>query len=92
MVVVVFDNSAFGNVRLIQKERFGGRLIADSLTNPDFVKFAESFGAAAYRATDAAQLERAVKDAFASGRPALVHVPCGEMPSPWDMIMMPKVR
>lgn len=92
VVVVVFDNSAFGNVRLIQKERFGGRLIADSLTNPDFVKFAESFGAAAYRATDAAQLERAVKDAFASGRPALVHVPCGEMPSPWDMIMMPKVR
>lgn len=92
VVVVVFDNSAFGNVRLIQKERFGGHLIADSLTNPDFVKFAESFGAAAYRATDAAQLERAVKDAFASGRPALIHVPCGEMPSPWDMIMMPRVR
>ncbi len=92
VVVVVFDNGAFGNVRLIQKERFGGRLIADSLTNPDFVTFAESFGAAAYRATDAAQLERAVKDAFASGRPALVHVPCGDMPSPWDMIMMPKVR
>jgi acetolactate synthase-1/2/3 large subunit len=92
VVVVVFDNCAYGNVRLIQKERFGGRLIADALTNPDFVKFAESFGAAAFRATDAAQLERAVKDAFASGRPALVHVPCGEMPSPWDMLLMPRVR
>jgi acetolactate synthase-1/2/3 large subunit len=92
VVVVVFDNNAYGNVRLIQKERFGGRLIADSLTNPDFVRFAESFGAAAYRATDAAQLERAVRDAFATGRAALIQGPCGEMPSPWDMIMMPRVR
>jgi acetolactate synthase-1/2/3 large subunit len=92
VVVVVFDNGAFGNVRLIQKERYGGRYIADSLTNPDFVKFAESFGAAAYRATNATELERAVADALARDRPALVHVPCGEMPSPWDMIMMPRVR
>lgn len=92
VVAVVFDNAAFGNVRLIQKERFGGRLIADSLTNPDFVKFAESFGAAAFRATTAPELERAVKDALALNRPALIHVPVGEMPSPWDMIMMPRVR
>jgi acetolactate synthase-1/2/3 large subunit len=92
VVAVVFDNNAYGNVRLIQKERFGGRTIADSLTNPDFVAFAKSFGAAAFRATDAAGLERAVREALATGRPALVHVPCGEMPSPWDMIMMPRVR
>ena len=92
VVAVVFDNAAFGNVRLIQKERFGGRLIADSLTNPDFVKFAESFGAAAFRATTAPELERAVTDALALNRPALIHVPVGEMPSPWDMIMMPRVR
>lgn len=92
VVAVVFDNAAFGNVRLIQKEWFGGRLIADSLTNPDFVKFAESFGAAAFRATTAPELERAVTDALALNRPALIHVPVGEMPSPWDMIMMPRVR
>lgn len=92
VVVVVFDNHAFGNVRLIQKARFGGRLIADTLTSPDFVKLAESFGVAAFRAVTPAELERAVGDAFASGRPALVHVPCGELPSPWDLIMMPRVR
>lgn len=92
VVVVVFDNHAYGNVRLIQRARFGGRLIADALTSPDFVKFAESFGVAAFRAVTPAELENAVRDAFASGRPALVHVPCGEMPSPWDMIMMPRVR
>ena len=78
VVVVVFDNKAFGNVRLIQQERFGGRLIADRLTNPDFVKFAESFGAAAYRATNAPELERAVRDAVAANRPALIHVPAAK--------------
>ncbi len=51
VVVVVFDDGAFGNVRRIQARQYGNRLIASDLTNPDFVKFAESFGMAAFRAT-----------------------------------------
>jgi acetolactate synthase I/II/III large subunit len=50
LTVVVFTDDAFGNVRRIQEERYGNRLIACDLTNPDFVRFAESFGAAAERA------------------------------------------
>jgi acetolactate synthase-1/2/3 large subunit len=92
VVAVVFDDGAFGNVRRIQKEQYGNRLIASDLTNPDFVKFAESFGAGAYRALTPDALEAALHDAFAAGKPALVHVPVGEMPSPWDMILMPRVR
>lgn len=92
VTVVVFDNGAFGNVRMLQRENFGNRLIASDLTNPDFVKLAESFGMAAYRAKTAPELESALKRALQSGAPALVHVPCGEMPSPWDMIRMPRVR
>jgi acetolactate synthase-1/2/3 large subunit len=49
LVVVVFDDGAFGNVRRIQQEFYGNRLIASDLTNPDFVRFAESFGMAAFR-------------------------------------------
>ena len=30
--------------------------------------------------------------AFALNAPALVWVPHGDVPSPWDLIMMPKVR
>ena len=45
LVTVVFNDGAFGNVRRIQQERFGNRLIGSDLTNPDFVRFAESFGA-----------------------------------------------
>ena len=92
VVVVVFDDGAFGNVRRIQAQAYGNRLIASDLTNPDFVRFAESFGMAAFRATSPDGLEEALRNAFALDAPALVHVPVGEMPSPWDMILLPRVR
>jgi acetolactate synthase-1/2/3 large subunit len=92
VVVVVFDDGAFGNVRRIQEMQYGNRLIACDLTNPDFVKFAESFGMAAFRATTPSDLETALHQAFALNAPALVHVPVGAMPSPWDMILLPRVR
>lgn len=92
VVAVVFDDGSFGNVRRIQQEQYGNRQIANELANPDFVKLAESFGVRAFRARDPAQLEAALEQAFALEAPALVHVPCGEMPSPWDMILMPRVR
>jgi acetolactate synthase I/II/III large subunit len=92
VVVVVFDDGAFGNVRRIQEQQFGNRLIACELTNPDFVRFAESFGMAAFRAATPEALEAALRQAFALDAPALVHVPVGPMPSPWDMILLPRVR
>jgi acetolactate synthase I/II/III large subunit len=92
VVFVVFDNSAYGNVRLLQNERFGGRTIASDLKNPNFVTLAESFGIAAYRAKTAEELEQAATRALAAGKPALIHVPVSDMPSPWDMIHMPRQR
>jgi acetolactate synthase-1/2/3 large subunit len=92
VVVVVFDNQAFGNVKLLQEINFGGRIIAADLVNPDFVKLAESFGAAAMRADTPEQLGMAITRALPLDRPVLIHVPCGPMPSPWGMIHMPRVR
>ena len=92
VVVVVFDDGAFGNVRRIQQQAYGGRLIASDLHNPDFVRFAESFGIGAYRATNPAELQTAIERAFRTGGPALVHVPVGDMPSVWDLVMLPRVR
>jgi len=92
VVVVVFDNGLFGNVRIIQNDQFGGRTICSDLTNPDFAATAESFGMAAFRVNAPEQLEKAITDALALNKPALVHVRCGEMPSPWDMLQMPRVR
>lgn len=92
VVVIVFDNGLFGNVRRIQQERFGSRLIASDLANPDFFKLADAFGVRPFKAETPDELERAVGEAIAARAPALVHVPCGEMPSPWDLLLMPRIR
>jgi len=93
LVAIVFNDGAFGNVRRIQAEQYGDRLIACDLANPDFLKFAESFGAAAERAKDPAGLCAALRRGFAHrDGPTLIEVPVGPMPSPWEFIHMPKVR
>jgi acetolactate synthase-1/2/3 large subunit len=92
VVAVVFDNSSFGNVRLLQETLYGNRTIASDLKNPDFVRLAESFGAAAYRARTPDELQRVLSRALSDDAPALVEVPCGPMPNPWDLILMPRVR
>jgi acetolactate synthase-1/2/3 large subunit len=92
LVAVVFADGYFGNVRRIQQEQFGNRLIANDLANPDFVKFAESFAAAGRRAHTPAELGAALQLAFARREPTLIEVPVGAMPSPWEFIHMPRVR
>lgn len=92
LVMVVFDNAMFGNVKRIQQERYGNRVIAADLASPDFAAMAETFGVAGYRVETPDQLERELADALAKNAPALIHVKCGEMPSAWDMLLMPKVR
>jgi acetolactate synthase-1/2/3 large subunit len=93
LVAVVFNDGAFGNVRRIQEERFGNRVIASDLANPDFVRFAESFGAAAERARNPDELRAALRRGFARrDGPTLIDVPIGPLPSPWEFIHMPRVR
>jgi acetolactate synthase-1/2/3 large subunit len=86
VVAVVFNDNAFGNVKLLQKERYRGRLIASELTNPDFVKLAQSFGATGIRAQTPAALAAALKKTLAADAPAVIEVPCREMPSPWQFM------
>lgn len=92
LVAIVFADGAFGNVRRIQEERFGNRLIACDLANPDFVKYAESFGAAGRRARTPEELGIALRQSFAARVPTLIEVPVGPFPSPWEFIHMPPVR
>jgi len=93
LTAVVFADGAFGNVRRIQQERFGNRLIASDLANPNFVKFAESFGAAAERARSPEELRGALRRGFARrDGPTVIEVPVGAFPSPWPFIFMPPIR
>jgi acetolactate synthase-1/2/3 large subunit len=97
LTVVVFNDGAYGNVRRNQEERFGNRIIASDLTNPDFVRLAESFGAAAERARSPQELRSALRRALSRREgpnkgPSLIEVPLGPLPSPWEFIMLPRVR
>ena len=87
--IVVFNDSAFGNVRRIQKQQFDGRLFASDLVNPDFVALAGAFGVRGTRAHSPDELEGVLREALAGGEPVLVDVPVGEMPSPWHLVLDP---
>jgi acetolactate synthase I/II/III large subunit len=91
LVAVVINDGAFGNVKYIQQTRYGGREIANSLHNPDFVKLAESFGAAGLRATNAEELGKAVREGFDNNHPTLIDVPVDRLP-PIRMITRGRIR
>jgi acetolactate synthase-1/2/3 large subunit len=89
VVTIVFDNSGFGNVRRDQQQRFGGRIVASELRNPDFVRLAESFGALGVRAQSPAELATALDLALRRRQPAIIHVPVDPESevSPWPLIL-----
>jgi acetolactate synthase-1/2/3 large subunit len=86
VVTVVFNDSAYGNVRRIQQEDLGGKIIASDLVNPDYVQLAEAFGVEGRRVTTADSLETALRETIHAGDPALIEVPVGVMPNPWKLL------
>jgi acetolactate synthase-1/2/3 large subunit len=89
VVAIVFSDGAFGNVKRIQKDGYGGRHIAVDLHNPDFAALAGCFGMLGLRAETPERLRAALREAFAAGGPALIEVPVGEMPNIWKLIRRP---
>jgi acetolactate synthase-1/2/3 large subunit len=88
VVVLVFNNNSYGNVRRDQRERFDGRIVASDLVNPDFIKLAESFGVGASRVTSPDHFRTALEKALAHGGPYLIdiEVPRDSEVSPWAFI------
>ena len=90
VITIVFNNSAYGNIRRDQMNAFEGRLIGADLVNPDFVVLAQSFGAEGYRANTPNQLKQVLAQAINENAPALIEVvtPRGSETSPWEFIAM----
>ena len=88
LVTIVFNNASYGNVLRDQRNTYKGHEIGSRLTNPDFVKLAESFGAAGYLAKTPAKLKTALEKAFAQSGPVLIEVPGepGAEASPWPFL------
>jgi acetolactate synthase-1/2/3 large subunit len=81
VVVVVFNDDAYGNVARDLDEAWGGSIGAD-LANPDFVRLAEAYGVTAFRAKEPTEVGDLVREAIALDRPVLIEVPVGRMPRP----------
>ena len=91
-VFIVFNDAAFGNVRRMQQEEHGNRVIASDLLNPDFLKLADSFGIRSHRVRSPEELRPVLEKAVAGKEPVVIEVPIGEVPSPWGFIQFPKIR
>ena len=92
LVAIVFNDNTYGNVKRQQKEWFDGRYIASDLHNPDYQKLADAMGMRGYRAESPDALKNTLLKAFEARQPCLIEVPVGEMPSPWQFILMDQVR
>ena len=92
IVAIVFADGAFGNVRRMQKEDYGNKLIGVDLLNPQFPKMAESFGAAGVRTTTPEGLGRELAAALKRRGTTLIEVAVSEMPDPWKVMLPPRVR
>src|SRR5438874_4988434 len=91
IVANVFADGPYGNVRRMQKEDYGNRLIGVDLHNPQFPKMAESFGVAGVRTTTPDGLRRERAAALKRRGTTLIEVAVGEMPDPWKHPVLPRV-
>ena len=82
LVVVVLDDEMWGAIALPQKQSFG-ETYQMNLPRRDWSKVAEGLGGRGYLAHNAQEIHEAVKDALASGKPAIVQVPVRSVISPY---------
>jgi len=85
-ITLVFNDSAYGNVKRIQNVQFDGRTIASDLRNPDYVKLAEAFGVTGRRATSPDALRAHLAESIRANEPTLIEIPVEAMPDPWKIL------
>jgi acetolactate synthase-1/2/3 large subunit len=74
IIVLVIDNGMYGTIRMHQERHFPHRVSATDLVNPDFCALAKAYGAFAAHVTHSDQFARALADAMAANKPALIHL------------------
>lgn len=73
IVVLLVNNGMLGTIRMHQERQFG-RGTATDLRNPDFVAYAEAFGAHAALVERGEDFPAAFEEALGAGRPALIEL------------------
>lgn len=73
-VTLIFNDEAYGLIEWKQMNGFGRPAHID-FTNPDFVKYAEAFGAKGYRVERSDELVPILEDAFSQKVPSVIDCP-----------------
>ncbi|MBT8417618.1 MAG: acetolactate synthase large subunit [Silicimonas sp.] len=74
IVILIFNDSKYGLIEWHQQRHFG-RATQIDFTNPDFVKFAESFGAKGYRVEKTEDLLPTLQTALGDGTVSIIDCP-----------------
>lgn len=93
LVVLLFNNNLYGNVRSMQEHLYDNRIIATDLHNPDFVKLAHLFGANGVRVKTPEDLRKALRDAMNESLPTIIEIPIAkDVPSTDDFKALGRIR
>ncbi|MFV0517111.1 MAG: acetolactate synthase large subunit [Aminipila sp.] len=71
IVILIFNDSNYGLIKWKQMDKFNKSCYVD-FTNPDFVKYAESFGAKGYSIQSAEELVPTLEEAFEQNVPCII--------------------
>lgn len=70
--IMILNNGYLGMVRQLQEKSYGGRYSETKISNPDFLKLAESYGIGARRVSSFNEIEDALTCAFSTDDPYVV--------------------
>ena len=73
VVIIIFNNSMFGTIRMHQERDYPERISATALANPDFAKLAEAYGGWAMRVEATADFAAALDQAMERTGIRLIH-------------------
>ncbi|MYN07214.1 thiamine pyrophosphate-binding protein [Pseudoduganella aquatica] len=78
VIIIVFNNSMFGTIRMHQEKNYPGRVSGTELHNPDFAALAQAYGAHGEVVTETAQfapaLQRALDHTRGKSLPAVIEL------------------
>ena len=74
IVIIVWVDNSYGLIEWKQKERFGNAF-GVYFKNPDFVKYAESFGIKGFRVSNAREFLPLLRQSLGSKEPVLIEIP-----------------
>lgn len=74
VLAVVHNDSSYGAMKRIMRNRYESRFFEVDLNNPDLVQYASSFGVAAFRSDSEASFRAALQTALNLKQPAVIEV------------------